>query len=226
MKKFLEDLDVYAFRLGLPKWSAIFMIFLCPATWAIGIYRFGNWVYNKCKMPFIRQIFFILYFILKRLSEILTGIEIAHNAEIGKGLFIGHLSGITIGHGSKIGNYSSFHQGVTIGGAGRREKYGYPTIGNSVYIGAGAKIIGKIDVGNNVIIGANAVVESVSDNAVVVWIPAKLISHEGSMDLCILDQKIQTQFQNLVINAKLKITRFLNWLQIVEHPLFIDVKRC
>lgn len=54
-----------------------------------------------------------------RFFEMLIGIKIAHNAEIGKGLFISHLSEIVIGHGSKIGNYSSFHQGVTIGGAGR-----------------------------------------------------------------------------------------------------------
>lgn len=167
MKTLLEDLDVYAYRLGLPKWSAVFMIFLYPATWAIGVYRFGNWVVTKCKIPIIKQMLFILYFILKRSSEMLTGIEIAHNAEIGKGLFIGHLGGIIIGHDSKIGNYPSFHQGVTIGGAGRGDNHGSPTIGECVYFGAGSKVIGKINVGNNVMIGANAVVvNDFPDNAV------------------------------------------------------------
>jgi serine O-acetyltransferase len=182
MKTFLEDLDVCAYRLGLPKWSTILMTFLYPATWAIGVYRFGNWIIMKCKMPVIKQTLFLLYFILKRISEMLTGIEIAHNAEIGKGLFIGHLSGIVIGHGSKIGNYSSFHQGITIGGAGRGENHGSPTIGESVYFGAGAKVIGKINVGNNVMIGANAVVvKSIPDNVVVVRVNS-ISSYDGSLD--------------------------------------------
>lgn len=183
MKTFLEDLDVYAYRLGLPKWCAIFMIFLYPATWAIGAYRFGNWIVTKCKIPFIKQFLLILYFILKRLSEILTGIEISHNAEIGKGLFIGHLSGIIIGVGSKIGNYPSFHQGITIGGAGRGENHGSPAIGECVYFGSGAKIIGRINIGNKVMIGANAVViKDVPENAVVAGVPAKVISYKGSED--------------------------------------------
>lgn len=183
MRTFLEDLDVYAYRLGLPKWLAIFMIFVYPATWAIIVYRFGNWVVTRCKIPFIKQFLFIVYFILKRLSEILTGIEISHDAKIGKGLFIGHLSGVVIGHGSKIGNYPSFHQGITIGGAGRGENHGSPTIGERVYFGSGAKIIGKINVGNNVMIGANAVVvKDIPENAVVVGVPAKTINYNGSED--------------------------------------------
>ena len=180
---FIEDLDVYAYRLGLKKWAAPFMIFVYPVTWAIGIYRFGNWILNNCKMPIIKHILFIIYFTLKRITEILTGIEIAQNAQIGRGLFIGHLGGIIIGHNSKIGIYSSFHEGVTIGGAGRRENHGSPIIGDLAYFGAGAKIIGKIRLGNNVIIGANAVVvKNTPDNAVVVGIPAEVINFKGSID--------------------------------------------
>lgn len=183
MKTFLEDLDIYAYRLGLPKWSAIFMILLYPATWSIGVYRFGNWVVTKCKIPLLRQTLFIIYFILKRISEILSGIEIAYNAEIGKGLFIGHLSGIIIGHGSKIGNYSSFHSDVVIGGSGRGESHGSPTIGDCVYFGAGAKVIGRIHIGNSVMIGANAVVvNNFPDNSVLVGVPAKVVNHSGSND--------------------------------------------
>ena len=50
-----------------------------------------------------------------------------------------------------------------------------------MYIGAGAKVVGKIRVGNNVAIGANAVVtKDVPDNAVVGGIPAKIISMDGA----------------------------------------------
>lgn len=190
MKTFLEDLDVYAFRLGLPKWSAIFMIFIYPATWAIGAYRLGNWILTKYKIPFIKQIFFIFYFILKRISEMLTGIEIGSNAEIGKGIYIAHMGSIVIAHDSKVGDYPSFHQGVTVGGAGRGDNYGSPIIGDHVYFGAGAKVIGKIKVGNNVMIGANSVVvKDTPDNVVVGGVPAKVISYEGSRDFVHYRQK-------------------------------------
>ncbi len=57
-----------------------------------------------------------------------------------------------------------------------------PVIGDNVYIGSGAKIIGSVNVGNNVAIGANAVLtKDVPDNAVVVGVPAKVISYKGSM---------------------------------------------
>lgn len=180
---FYEDLDAYAFRLGIPKWTAIFMIVVYPATWAIGIYRFGYWIRYNCNIPIIKQIFFIVYYFLKRISEIITGIEISPDAKIGKGLFIGHLSCIVIGETSKIGKYSSVHQGVTIGGAGRGKFHGFPTIGDCVYFGAGAKVLGKINIGNNVMIGANAVVvKSIPDNSVVGGVPAKVLSNKGSMD--------------------------------------------
>lgn len=180
---FIEDLDAYAYRLGLPKCYALGMVIIYPATWAIGVYRFGNWVRKNVRIAILRNMVFFIYFILKRFTEILTGIEIADNAEIGKGLFIGHLGSVVIGHSSKIGANASFHQGVTIGGAGRGERHGSPTIGDNVYFGSGSKIIGKIYLGDNVLIGANAVVvKSAGDNAVLGGVPAKVISFKGSTD--------------------------------------------
>jgi serine O-acetyltransferase len=53
-----------------------------------------------------------------------------------------------------------------------------PVIGNNVYIGPGARIIGNIIVGDNVIIGANAVVvKDVSPYSVVAGVPAKIIAY-------------------------------------------------
>jgi len=73
-----------------------------------------------------------------------------------------------------IGDNVTIAQCVTIGG--RSKKKNVPIIGNNVYIGAGAKILGDIIIGNNVIIGANSVVLiDVPDNSVVAGIPAKII---------------------------------------------------
>lgn len=75
------------------------------------------------------------------------------------------IKGIIISHNAKIGrNATIFHQ-VTIGEGNN----GAPSIGNNVFIGAGAKIIGGITIGDNVKIGANCVVcEDIPDNSTVV----------------------------------------------------------
>jgi serine O-acetyltransferase len=55
-----------------------------------------------------------------------------------------------------------------------------PIIGNNVYIGAGAKILGSITIGDNVIIGANAVVtRNVPPNCTVAGVPARIIKRDG-----------------------------------------------
>lgn len=51
-----------------------------------------------------------------------------------------------------------------------------PIIGDHVYIGAGAKVLGPIRIGSNVVIGANAVVvDDVLDGVLVAGIPARII---------------------------------------------------
>ena len=57
---------------------------------------------------------------------------------------------------------------------------GAPCIGDNVILSAGAKVIGKVKIGNNVMIGAGAVVvNDIPDNAVVVGVPAKVVSLNG-----------------------------------------------
>ena len=81
------------------------------------------------------------------------------------------LYGIFISNGATIGkNCVIFHQ-VTIGSNTLEDSKGRgaPTVGDNVYIGAGAKIIGRVKIGNNVRIGANCVVvENIPDDCVVV----------------------------------------------------------
>ena len=80
-----------------------------------------------------------------------------------------------------IGDNVNISQGVTIGQTNRGKRKGVPVIGNGVYIGPGAKVIGKVTIGNNVAIGANAVVtEDVPDNACVAGVPAKIVSMNGA----------------------------------------------
>lgn len=111
------------------------------------------------------------------------GISIPYQTKIGSGFYIGHFGGIVVSSGASIGTNCNLSQGVTIGQINRGPNKGTPHIGDHVYVGPGAKILGRITVGSNVAIGANAVViKDVPDGAVVVGVPARVISHEGSAD--------------------------------------------
>ena len=152
----------------------IFNLIFTQGIWAIAVYRFGSWC-NKLNLPVISFILKFIYFFLNKIVEIIAGISISSNARIGKGLYIGHFGGIFINEGATVGENCSLGQGVTIGtlGLGKR---GSPTLGNNVFIGAGAKILGKIKIGNNVRIGANAVViKDAPDNATVIGVPGRIV---------------------------------------------------
>lgn len=86
-----------------------------------------------------------------------------------------HLNGIIISHYAKIGKNCTIHQQVTIA---QDENNKSATIGDNVFIGAGAKIIGNVTIGDNVRIGANAVViKDIPPNCTAVGVPARIIPH-------------------------------------------------
>ncbi len=109
------------------------------------------------------------------------GITIPWQTPVGAGLYIGHFGGIHVNGGAVIGDNCNLQQDVTLGQANRGDKAGAPIIGNNVFIGAGAKIIGRIHVGDGAAIGANAVVtRDVPAGAAVAGVPARIVSELGS----------------------------------------------
>lgn len=100
------------------------------------------------------------------------GSSIGYTAEFkGRPLFPHGLSGIFISGESTIGRNCTIYQQVTIGINLLRDSshQGAPIIGDNVFMGAGAMVIGKVKVGNNCRIGANAVVaKDIPDNTIVV----------------------------------------------------------
>jgi serine O-acetyltransferase len=123
--------------------------------WAVCVFRYGRWTRN-IRPLLLSYPFKLVYKILQFVIDVLFGINVSSNSDIGPGFYIGHFGGIIV-HGN-MGRNCSIGQGVTIGTKGAGRSDGVPQLGDNVYVGAGAKIIGRIRIGNNVVIGANTVV--------------------------------------------------------------------
>lgn len=96
---------------------------------------------------------------------------------IGKGFMLYHGAAIAINDSAILGDYVSIRNGVTIGAENRGPRKGAPTIGNRVWIGSNAVIVGNITIGNDVLIAPNAYVNfSVPDHSIVIGNPA-VIKH-------------------------------------------------
>ncbi len=114
------------------------------------------------------------------LTRAVTGVEIHPAAEIGRGLFIDHGSGVVVGQTAKIGDNVTLYQGVTLGGTGFVAGKRHPTVQDNVTIGSGAKLLGPITVGHGAKIGANTVViTDVPPNTTVVGNPGHPVRVEG-----------------------------------------------
>ena len=139
--------------------------------WALVIYRFGRWRY-RVKPALLRKVFSLLYKIAFKFTQVITGIELPCEVEIGHNFVIDHFGGIVISGYSKFGNNCRIRNGVVVG-LRRVDQPCAPVIGNNVDIGAGAKVLGPIKIGDDVVIGANAVViHDVPDHCIAAGVPA------------------------------------------------------
>jgi serine O-acetyltransferase len=133
------------------------------------IFRFGQWIFGLPKP--LQWILSKFYGLLKIFCEGFCGVELDRTTKVGRGLFIIHAHDIVIHPGSVIGEDLGIMNGVTIGTAGGDDA---PRIGNRVFIGTGAKILGGITVGDGAMIGANAVVlKDVPPGHVAIGVPAR-----------------------------------------------------
>lgn len=103
------------------------------------------------------------------------GIELIPGTKVGEGFYIGHVGGIVINSKAIIGKNVNILNGALIGFNPRGKYKGCPTIGDKVWIGANAVIVGSIKVGNNVVVAPNTLVNrDVPDNSVVYGNPMKI----------------------------------------------------
>src|SRR6266436_3484618 len=160
---------VHTIRERDPAATSTLEILLCyPGLHAILLHRIAHRLY-QWNVPLVPRL-------MSQVSRFVTGVEIHPGATIGRRFFIDHGAGIVIGETTEIGDDVLLYQGVTLGGTGAEKGKRHPTLGNSVVVGTGAKILGNIRIGNNVKVGAGSVVvHPVPDNSTVVGIPGKVV---------------------------------------------------
>lgn len=131
--------------------------------------------YRRAHKQYLKGHYFRARWISQRAAR-KTGIEIHPGAQIGKGFFIDHGSGVIIGETTIIGDNVTLYQGVTLGGTGKEKGKRHPTIGDNVMISAGAKVLGSFTIGENSKIGAGSVVlKAVPPNSTVVGVPGHVV---------------------------------------------------
>jgi serine O-acetyltransferase len=159
-----------------------------PGMWAVIGYRLRRAIY-MARIPRPLKIFLNLFSAaLETWIEMTSNIHIPHSVSIGPGLCIPHIGYIVVGSRTAVGSHCTLTQGVTIGhaGGGAKDKHQHPVIGDRVYIGPGAAIIGPVTVGDDALIGVGAVVtQSVPARAVMMGNPARVISFQGSFELIV-----------------------------------------
>ena len=145
-------------------------------------YRKANFYKNR------KVIKYIFFYNLKRISDKYL-IQIPYRCEIGEGFYIGHLGNIIINPNTVIGKNVNIANGVCIGQENRGKRKGTPIIGNRVWIGANAVIVGKIKIGDNVLIAPNSYINfDVPDNSIVIGNPGRIIYNDKATENYINNQ--------------------------------------
>lgn len=127
-----------------------------------------------------RPLFYIFYR-WWRIIKYKYGFDISYRTQIGPGLYIGHFGQIVIHGDTKIGSNCNLSQGITIGILNRGKYQGIPEIGNRVFIGPNAVVLGGISIGDDVLIGANSLVsEPIPSNSTVIVSGSQIIENKGS----------------------------------------------
>lgn len=154
-------------------------ILLQHGTLAVVFYRIGGFLLSV-RIPVVRELCQLLYWLLSKPVGWLSGVDINARQKIGKGFVIHNFSNIVVDAAS-IGEGLTINQGITIGPDWRNN--GKPRLGNNVFVGSGAMILGNISIGDDVVIAANAVVtKNIDAKCVIAGNPGMVIKKNVNSD--------------------------------------------
>ncbi len=173
------DLYRVAARTGL---RAFCITFLCVATYRyVALFRLCQTFRRQPALKWTCYPFLLLWF--SRLGRKL-GIRIPLACPVGDGLLIEHWGGIWVNPEVRFGRNCNIAHGVTLGWVGSGANRGAPQLGDAVFLGPGCAVLGGVKVGNHALISANSVVlQDVPENGVVLGVPGRVFSTQGSHDL-------------------------------------------
>lgn len=155
-------------------WSQNLKVYLQPGTQAVIHYRYRRWAMGV-RIPILRQLLGFIGLVTGWWVAALTGVDISPKAELGPGFVVHTAHGVVVGE-VKVGRNCIVQNGVVL-------THGTGGVGDNVYFGAGAKVIGHARIGNNVVVVANSLVMThVPDNTTVVGVPARHRFPRGSDD--------------------------------------------
>jgi serine O-acetyltransferase len=167
--------DVRAVRRNDPAVRSWLEVLLCHTPLhAVILHRVAHWLHARVGWRVAARL-------LSVLTRFWTGVEIHPAARIGKGFFLDHGTGVVIGETAVVGDYCVMFHNVTLGGTGKYHGQRHPRVGNHVFIGTSAILLGPIRVGDHAKVGANAFVinRDVPAHCTVVGTPAKIVKRYG-----------------------------------------------
>lgn len=135
---------------------------------AITTYRVSHYLWNHARRPLA------LYF--QSLASEVFGVDIHPAARIGCGILLDHATSFVVGETAIIEDDVSILHEVTLGGTGKETGARHPVVRSGVLIGAGAKILGRVEIGEGAKIGAGSVVlKDVPPHTTVAGVPAEVV---------------------------------------------------
>lgn len=152
---------------GDAAWRSVLKARFTDGTFAMVVYRWMQWAQRRRLIP--------LAMLCNKVNVIFGQCIIGRGADFGEGLVLVHSLGVVINTAVQGGKHVVIEHQVTLGA----EKGQSPCLGDHVFVGAGAKVIGAVRLGHHSRIGANAVVlTDVPDGATAVGVPARIVSRD------------------------------------------------